>query len=79
MKHIASLALVLAGWALAPAAERDADWVRRRVAAIRGSDTEAWRRIPWTATVAVAVQLARHEGRPMFLFSHDGNIDTGRC
>ncbi len=80
MKHVATLALLPAWLALAaPAAERDADWARQRVAAIRKSDTDDWRRIPWSATVPEAVRLARREGRPLFLFSHDGNIDTGRC
>ena len=74
MKFVACLAL-----ALVPAGERDADWVRRRVEAIRKSDTDTWRRIPWSAGLPAADRLARREGRPMFVFTHDGNIDTGRC
>src|SRR5262249_2366190 len=53
--------------------------VRERVEKIRASDTEDWRRIPWTRSLLDAAAAARKEGRPMFVFSHEGNIDTGRC
>jgi hypothetical protein len=60
-------------------AERREDWVHRRVRAINASDTEAWRRIPWAASLTAAAAAAKKEGRPLFVFSHEGNIDTGRC
>ena len=75
MNHLLCLALALS----VPAAERDEGWVRRRVEAIRKSDTDAWRRIPWCAALTAADRQARREGRPLFVFTHDGNIDTGRC
>jgi hypothetical protein len=74
------LALVLLTTAPAePPADRSEEWVRQRVRQIRASDTDAWRRIPWTATLVAAAQAARKEDRPIFVFSHDGNIDSGRC
>ena len=80
MNRLLSLTLLLAGGALAAVAvERDDSWVRRRVEAIRKSDTEAWRRIPWSATLTAAAQTARREERLLFVFSHEGNIETGRC
>jgi hypothetical protein len=53
--------------------------VRCAVAQIIDSDTEKWRRIPWSPSLSAAAEAARKEGRPMFVFSHEGNMDTGRC
>jgi hypothetical protein len=78
MTHAAAFLVALS---LVPAAdsERDDAWVTKRVREIRESDTEEWRKIPWSASLLDAAKLARDEQRLMFLFSHDGNIDTGRC
>jgi hypothetical protein len=75
------LALLLVGVGLgaAPAEGRDEGWVRRRVREVRGSDTAAWRKVPWAASLREARAASRREGQPLFLFTHDGNIDTGRC
>jgi hypothetical protein len=61
------------------AATPEEDRIAQRVEKIRKSDTETWRRIPWTATLLDASRAAAKERRPMFVFSHEGNIDTGRC
>lgn len=53
--------------------------ILKRATDIRLSDTEKWRTIPWTATLLDAAEAARREAKPMFVFSHEGNIDTGRC
>ena len=58
---------------------RSEEWVRQRVRRIKASDVDAWRRIPWTDSLAGAAAAAKKEGRPLFVFSHEGNIDTGRC
>jgi hypothetical protein len=63
----------------AGAAERDDAWIAKEARRIRASDTEAWRRIPWAASLTDAAAAAKRENRPMFVFSHEGNIDTGRC
>lgn len=63
----------------AAAAERDDAWVLKEARRIRASDNEAWRRVPWAASLTAAAKAAAAEGRPMFIFSHEGNIDTGRC
>lgn len=55
------------------------DDVRKQAAALRDGDTDAWRRVPWARSLPDAVTTAKREGRPLFLFSHEGNIDTGRC
>lgn len=77
IRPLAILALLIVGWALAATPEEE--WVHRRVREIRGSDTDTWRQIPWTATLLDAARASAAESRPMFVFTHDGNIDTGRC
>ena len=59
--------------------ERDEAWVAQRVRQVRQSDTTAWKKIPWAASLLEARRLSREEGRPVFLFTYDGNLDTGRC
>lgn len=78
-----ALTLVACGLAAAAAARPDAEhgeaWVKDRVRAVAASDTTAWQRIPWTVSLADARRAGAKEGRFIFLFSHDGNIETGRC
>jgi hypothetical protein len=73
------LFLLLVGPLLAQATPRSEEWVRQRVRRIKASDTDAWRRIPWADSLTIAAATAKKEDRPMFVFSHEGNIDTGRC
>jgi hypothetical protein len=63
----------------AAGAEHDEAWVARRVQQVRESDTTAWKKVPWAASLLEARRLSREEGRPVFLFTYDGNLDTGRC
>jgi hypothetical protein len=35
--------------------------------------------IGWAKDIRTAVRLAKEQGRPVFLFTHDGRINTGRC
>jgi hypothetical protein len=61
------------------AAEHSEEWVRDTVRRIKDSDTKGWRQIPWTASLLDARRSAKKENLPIFLFTHDGNIDSGRC
>jgi hypothetical protein len=61
------------------AAERDEAWLRQRVEQVKGSDTTGWRKVPWQASLLAARSASEREKRPLFLFTLDGNIDTGRC
>lgn len=78
MKRAVFLSLALLT-AVATAAERSDDWVSKRVREIRESDTDAWRKIPWADDLLAASAAAKKHERLMFIFSHDGNMDTGRC
>jgi hypothetical protein len=82
------VAVKLGGLALAASAfigpavwaqEIDEQQLIERVHEIRDSDTAAWKKIPWVASIAEARRLSRQEHCPVFLFSHDGNLETGRC
>jgi hypothetical protein len=59
--------------------EPDGAWIKQRIDQIKQSDTNAWRKIPWTASLLEARRASQREKQPIFLFTHDGNIETGRC
>jgi hypothetical protein len=69
-----ALALVPALWA-----DKHEDWLKERVKEVRESDTQGWKKIPWTASLLDARKASKAERVPVFLFTHDGNIETGRC
>jgi hypothetical protein len=77
------LLLLALGSALFLPAGQAGEWTPERIQAriqqIRDSDTTAWRRIPWAPSLLAARQASQKERQPLFLFTHDGNIDTGRC
>jgi hypothetical protein len=57
-----------------------ADWVNQR--AEQWQPTRAERRfdqIGWARDIQAAERLAKEHGRPVFLFTHDGHMATGRC
>jgi hypothetical protein len=78
-KH--ALVVFMAGVAVAAVRgqEHDEAWVKRQVEAIRRSDTTGWARIPWVASLTTARQISAKEKQPVFLFTLDGNMETGRC
>lgn len=71
--------LILLSVAALSADGRDAKWIQQRLEQIKKSDAVAWKTIPWTATLTEARELSQTEKRPVFLFTHDGNLETGRC
>jgi hypothetical protein len=74
-------ALLTACTAVSPLGAQDHGeaWVASQVEAIRRSDTAGWERIPWVASLLEARRLSGRERRPVFLFTLDGNLETGRC
>jgi hypothetical protein len=73
------IALVVLAGGTVSAAEHNETWIKRQIEQIKDSDTNAWRKIPWTGSLLEARRASEHEKQPIFLFSHDGNIETGRC
>ena len=59
---------------------RDTAWVEKRVQELEPAARE--RRIDeigWASDIRQARRLAAENDRPVFLFTHDGHINTGRC
>lgn len=55
-------------------------WVDRRIDDLQPLPQERkFDRIGWSRTILDAEKLAREHVRPIFLFTHDGRINTGRC
>ena len=67
------------GLTAARAEEPDEGAIRRRVEQVKGAEINGWRKIPWVASLLEARRLSQQEHKPVFLYSHEGNIDTGRC
>ncbi len=61
-------------------ADHDAAWVDSRVAAWQPTEKErSWERIGWAGGLLEAERLAKQNRRPVFLFTHDGRLNIGRC
>ena len=74
-----ALALTLLVLGAAGAADRDEAAIKKQIEALKESDTSAWRKIPWTTSLLAARKAGEREEKPIFLFTHDGNLETGRC
>jgi hypothetical protein len=61
----------------------DADLVRWVDAAVKerrpSSEDRRFDEIGWARDIRDALRLARRHGRPVFLFTHDGRMNLGRC
>jgi hypothetical protein len=55
-------------------------WVASRVQELQPTPQERKiDQIGWARTIMAAEALAMQHNRPVFLFTHDGRINTGRC
>jgi hypothetical protein len=77
--HNSLIALTVFASGTLIAAEREEQAIKERIEQIKDSETNAWRKIPWTASLLEARRASTREKKPLFLFTHDGNIETGRC
>ena len=58
----------------------DPSWVKARVAEIEVKPSERHLdEIGWAKDIREAERLAQQSGRPVFLFTHDGRLNIGRC
>ncbi len=56
------------------------DRVERQVRAWQPTAEERrFDEIGWARDIREAIRLARRLGRPVFLFTHDGHMNVGRC
>ena len=67
------------GFTAVRAEQPDEAAIRRRIEQVKKAEINGWRKIPWVASLLTARRLSEREKKPLFLFSHDGNIETGRC
>ena len=59
---------------------RDAVWVDERVRAWQPTARERlWESVGWAGDLRTAIRLGRENRRPVFLFTHDGRLNVGRC
>ena len=59
---------------------RDAAWVSQRAQAWQPTAKELrWEQIGWAKNLTQAEQLAAQLRRPVFLYTHDGRLNVGRC
>ena len=81
---------MLAGWAslcLAAFAhggavpdDEVAAWVAKRVEERQPSARDRrFDKVGWARDLRTAIRLGKEHGRPIFLFTMDGRINTGRC
>lgn len=69
--------VLLAAWA---DAAPDYSWVTQRVQELQPTSKEKrFDEIGWASDIRDAKRLAREHQRPVFLFTHDGRINIGRC
>ncbi len=63
-----------------PADADDLSWVEQRVRDWQPTAEERrFDEIGWATDIREAIRLARRLGRPVFLFTHDGHMNVGRC
>ncbi len=76
----AALAVLRLDDAQTSAATRDFSWVDRRVRELQPTAKEKrFDEIGWAKDIRTAERLARDNNRPVFLFTHDGRMNIGRC
>ncbi len=69
--------LVSLGWS---GPERNAAWVDQRIEQWQPTAREKrWEGIGWAGSLQEALRLAKTHQRPVFLFTHDGRLNIGRC
>jgi hypothetical protein len=64
-----------------PVADADlARWIDKRVEERQPPAADKrFDEIGWAHDIRAALALAKEHDRPVFLFTHDGRINTGRC
>jgi hypothetical protein len=64
----------------ATTADDELAWVKTRVAELQPTAKEKrFDEIGWAKDIREAKRLAKEHNRPVFLFTHDGRMNIGRC
>jgi hypothetical protein len=63
-----------------PAADISFEAVQQRVAELQPrTEEKRFDEIGWAKDIREALRLAKQHNRPVFLFTHDGRMNIGRC
>jgi hypothetical protein len=71
--------LLAAALCQAQSGSDEVDATRKAVEKLRDSAERRWEQIPWVPTLTEALAQSAREKLPVFLFTLEGNIRTGRC
>ena len=79
MKVVFVLSFLLAALPL-PAADLSFEAVQQRLAELQPrAEEKRFDEIGWAKDIRDALRLAKQHNRPVFLFTHDGRMNIGRC
>jgi hypothetical protein len=74
------MSLGLAGYSWASPVQDDLNWVGGRIQELQPTPKEKrFDEIGWARDIREAKRLAKENDRPVFLFTHDGRMNIGRC
>jgi len=60
--------------------EKTPAWVEGRIREIEPTAAERkFDSIAWVPSIKDALKMAKEHGRPIMMFTYDGQIQTGRC
>ena len=75
-----ALSLVHVDAASPSTSTRDDAWIDQRVQQLQPQAKEKrFDEIGWARDIRAAIKLAGEHQRPVFLFTHDGRMNIGRC
>jgi hypothetical protein len=79
MRIVSVLTFLLAALNL-PAADLSFEAVQQRVGELQPrTEEKRFDEIGWAKDIREALRLAKQHNRPVFLFTHDGRMNIGRC
>jgi hypothetical protein len=77
---VAMLFLMLAGpFARGQSATDEVEAIRQAIERVRNSADRRWEQIPWVPTLIEARKRSAEKKLPVFLFTQEGNLRSGRC
>lgn len=77
---VVTLSLLQVDAASPSASARDDAWIDQRVQQLQPQAKEKrFDEIGWAKDIRAAIKLAGEHQRPVFLFTHDGRMNIGRC
>jgi hypothetical protein len=86
LSKVSAAFLLSAAFLMPTAAKSEADdekfvaWVQKRVQEAQPTRAERkFDQVGWAKDILDAERLAKLHNRPVFLFTHDGRVNWGRC